>query len=104
MTTIDDKTFFRENPERGYRARLATSDEIFQMSEAGCLDAKAQQDLSRGDRFVHVIVHWDRQKVTVQKLFLVIEPLGDMDESQAKAAFKRRDEIVIAEKVERFPS
>jgi hypothetical protein len=41
----------------------------------------------------------------VQKLFLVLEPQGDMDESQAKAAFKRRDaETVIAGKVESFPS
>jgi hypothetical protein len=55
MTTIDDKTFFRENPLRCYRARLATSHEVFQMY--GMLDAKAQQDLARRDRFVHVIVH-----------------------------------------------
>jgi hypothetical protein len=102
MTTIDDKTFFRENPLRCYRARLATSHEAFQ--RYGMLDAKAQHDVARGDRFVHVIVHWDRQKATVQKLFLVTEPLGDMDESQAKAAFERRDaETVVAGKVESFP-
>lgn len=82
--TMTDYHFFRANPSRCYRVRLATADEIEDMkTHAGCYRPEAVHE----GAFVHVVVQRDPRVL----IFFGSDPLGDLDEERSAQVWREAD-------------
>jgi hypothetical protein len=92
-----DWHWFCARPARNYRARLAARAEI---------DALTPQEANRpallsGARFVYVIIRYDRDVNSLQKIFAAFEPLPELTEDECRRAWFEADQLVDA-RVERL--
>jgi hypothetical protein len=92
-----DWHWFCARPPRDYRARLAARAEI---------DALTPQEANRpallsGARFVYVIIRYDRDVNSLQKIFAAFEPLPELTEDECRRAWFEADQLVDA-RVERL--
>jgi hypothetical protein len=79
---IDDWRFFRENPGRNYRCRLATPAEVANLAAHGALPP------DMGDCFVYAFVR--HVGFSVQIIFAAYLPLPELGEAQCAAAWHKR--------------
>lgn len=92
-----DLHWFRARPARNYRARLATHAEIDALTAQEAIDPA----LLAGARFVYVIVRYDRDANSLQKIFASFEPLPELSEDECRRAWFEADQLVDA-RVERL--
>ena len=89
MNTANDWQYFRDNPERNFRMRIATPGELADLRDHGALndDSVLAQGCS-----IFALARIDRTKAEVQKLLLVLDAdASDMDEDDCKAAWRDAD-------------
>jgi hypothetical protein len=77
---MDDWQFFRRNPDRNYRCRLATAAEINDLAAHGALPA----EIGRGEHFIYAFVR--HAGLSMQIIFAVYLPLPEPGEAQCMVA------------------
>ena len=94
---IDDWAFFRSNPDRAFRCRLATPAEIADLAAHNALGP----DVEMGECFVYAFVHKGGDGLSCQIIFCSYLPLPELTEAQCACGFHSADQIINA-KIERL--
>lgn len=92
----DDWTFFRRNPDRNFRARLATQAEVADLAAHGALGP----DVELGELFVYAFVRRGADGLSMQIIFAAYLPLPELSEQQCACAWLRGG--IISGKIERL--
>ena len=91
----NDRQFFRANLRRSSRCQLATPAESDGMRTHGI----SVEPALTGDRFVHCIARLHGQNI--ERIFIAIGLLGDMDEQHCRQALHDAD-FILGGQVERL--
>jgi hypothetical protein len=79
----NDRQWFRHNPDRHHRCRIASPAEIDTLRELGCFD---NGETLAPNCFVHCLARIDRATGELQALLVVLEP-GERDEAACREAW-----------------
>jgi hypothetical protein len=80
----DDNRWFRNNPKRSYRCRLATSSELDAVRELGVLDRKVLAD----GCFIHCLIRRNCLTGNIETLAVVLPPMERDEEACRQAWFR----------------
>ena len=100
MNTSNDFQFFRDNPERNFRMRIATHDELADLRSRnrGALDWELQPGC-----FIYCLVRIRREEPRLEMLMLVWEAdRADMTEAECPRAWFKSSRT-LGGKVEALP-
>jgi hypothetical protein len=101
MTTpLDECLWFRANPDRAHRCRLATPSEVATITAQDWLKGMTIEE----GCFVYCLVRILRNEPTMQQLFVVLEPPHeDMSEQQCERQWFASERSLVGGRVVQVP-